>query len=40
MINESPVRLQALEKFHLSFEYDKTWHEAKKSVKARTDNTQ
>lgn len=26
-----------LEKFNLSFEYDMTWHEAKKAIKARTD---
>lgn len=38
MINESHLHIQSLEKFPLAFEYDKSWHEAKKSIKARTYN--
>lgn len=36
MINEPHIQLRSLDKFPLDFEYDKTWHEAKKAVKART----
>lgn len=35
MITESHKHNQSLANFHLSFEYDKTWHEARKAVKAR-----
>lgn len=35
MDNESHKQNQSLAKFHLAFEYDKTWQEAKKAVKSR-----
>lgn len=35
MITESHKEIHSLASFNLSFEYDKTWHEARKAVKAR-----
>lgn len=35
MDNENNVPIKSLAKFSLAFEYDKTWHEAKKAVKSR-----
>ena len=35
MINEQKNHIKALEKFSLNFEYNQTWHEAKKSTRAR-----
>lgn len=36
MINEQKNHIKSLQKFSLSYEYDQTWHEAKKAVRART----
>lgn len=35
MANE-PVAIKSLERFSLAFEFDKTWHEARSAVKARS----
>jgi hypothetical protein len=37
MVKTNPSKSTSLEKFHLSFEYDMSWHEAKKAVRERTD---
>lgn len=36
MVNESHKQLESLAKFPLSFEYNETWTQAKRAVKART----
>jgi hypothetical protein len=38
MAQDTDTKPSALAKVHLSFEFDKTWHEAKKAVRERTDN--
>ena len=38
MRNDTNIHIASLEKFRLAFEYDKTWSDAKKSIKARTDS--
>jgi len=37
MANQSDIKPSALSKFNLGFEFDKSWHEAKKEVRVRTD---
>lgn len=36
MIHKSDQHLESLAKFHISFEHDKTWSEAKKAIKDRS----
>ena len=35
MPTEHHIDIKSLEKFHLSFEHDKSWSDAKKAIKAR-----
>jgi hypothetical protein len=37
MANQPDTKPSALAKFNLGFEFDKSWHEAKKDVRVRTD---
>lgn len=36
MANDKVIKITALEKLTLSFEYDMTWQDAKKSIRQRT----
>lgn len=36
MSNQTNAKESALSRFNLGFEYDRTWHEARKEVKNRT----
>lgn len=36
MANQTNPKESALSRFNLGFEYDRTWHEARKEVKIRT----
>lgn len=37
MANQPDTTPSVLSKFNLGFEFDKSWHEAKKDVRVRTD---